>query len=130
MILSMLIKDEGIIIVEQPSYYLFRMLTKTNKGINVQIISRDIDDPNLQELEQVAGTYQPKVMLTITLLHNPTGGNTSPANCCRILALAKKYNFYIIEDDILGAVTSPNTVRLANLDGFEWVFYVSLTFRI
>jgi len=125
LILSMLIKDEGTIIVEQPSYHLFRMLTKTNKGINVQIITRDIDGPNLQELEQVAGTHQPKVLLTQTLLHNPTGGNTSPANCCRILALAKKYNFYIIEDDILGGVASPNTVRLANLDGFERVFYVN-----
>ena len=41
---------------------------------------------------------------THSVLHNPTGCNLSPANAFRVLQLAEKHDFMVVEDDIYGDI--------------------------
>jgi DNA-binding transcriptional MocR family regulator len=59
-----------------------------------------------------------------TLLQNPTGTNTDPAICHRILSLAETHAFAIIEDDVYGDLYDGPAVRLAQLDGLRHVIHV------
>jgi DNA-binding transcriptional MocR family regulator len=57
-------------------------------------------------------------------LHNPTGMSAEPANCHRVLSLAERYGFAVIEDDVYGDLYEGTGVRLAQIDGLRHVIYV------
>jgi DNA-binding transcriptional MocR family regulator len=58
------------------------------------------------------------------MLHNPTGSNTEPACCHRVLSLAEQFGFAIIEDDVYGDLHAGPAVRLAQIDGLRHVIHV------
>jgi DNA-binding transcriptional MocR family regulator len=67
--------------------------------------------------------HQPRLFFTHSVLHNPTGCNLSPANAFRILQLAEKHDFMVVEDDIYGDLAPNAATRLASLDQLSRVIY-------
>ena len=111
------------ILVEDPGYFvLFEQL----RGQHVKLvpIPRTAAGPDLDALENACRTHRPRAFFTQTLLHNPTGSNTEPANCHRVLSLAEQFKFAIIEDDVYGDLHEGPAVRLAQIDGLRHVIYV------
>jgi DNA-binding transcriptional MocR family regulator len=111
------------VLVEDPGYFvLFEQL----RGQHVNLISvpRTPTGPDLQVLESACRTHRPRAFFTQTLLHNPTGYNTEPASCHRILSLAEQFGFAIIEDDVYGDLHEGPAVRLAQIDGLRHVIHV------
>jgi DNA-binding transcriptional MocR family regulator len=47
------------------------------------------------------------------------------AQCHRLLALAERHNFLIVEDDVYGDLAPAESLRLAQLDELNRIFYVS-----
>jgi len=112
------------ILVEDPGYFvLFEQLR--GQHVNLIPIPRTATGPDLDALESACRTQRPRAFFTQTLLHNPTGSNTDPASCHRILSLAEQFRFAIIEDDVYGELHSGPAVRLAQIDGLRHVIYVS-----
>lgn len=111
------------VLVEDPGYFvLFEQL----RAHHVKLVSipRKSNGPDIEALEAACRTHRPRAFFVQTLLHNPTGTNTDPAICHRILSLAEAHAFAIIEDDVYGDLYDGPAVRLAQLDGLRHVIHV------
>lgn len=124
LIMRALLKPGDTVLVEDPGYFVLHSQLRS-AGINIVPVLRKMDGPDLSLLEQQIVQHRPKIFFTQSLLHNPTGGNNSVQVSHRILSLADKHHFYLVEDDVYGDLTDPHTVRLAQLDGLQRVIYIS-----
>lgn len=87
------------ILVEQPTYYgMIKYLELNN--IPVLGINRDFNGIDLDELEKLFKYGNIKFFYSIPRFHNPTGTSYSRFEKQEIIKLAKKYDVYIVEDDI------------------------------
>jgi DNA-binding transcriptional MocR family regulator len=111
------------VLVEDPGYFvLFEQLR--GQHVNLIPVARTAAGPDLDALESACRTHRPRAFFTQTLLHNPTGSNSEPANCHRVLSLAEQFRFAIIEDDVYGDLHAGPAVRLAQIDGLRHVIHV------
>jgi DNA-binding transcriptional MocR family regulator len=112
------------VLVEDPGYFvLFEQLR--GQHVNLIPVPRTANGPDLDALENACRAHRPRAFFTQTLLHNPTGSNTEPASCHRVLSLAEQFGFAIIEDDVYGDLHDGPAVRLAQIDGLRHVIHVS-----
>ena len=65
--------------------------------------------PDLAAMEQLAKTHQPKLYLMNAGIQNPTGAKINLATAHRLLALAQRYDFRIVEDDIFAPLGMTRT---------------------
>jgi DNA-binding transcriptional MocR family regulator len=118
-----LVKPGDCVFVDDPGYWnLFSMLRL--QGINLIGVPRTLDGPDTAALEALLAQHQPKLFFTHSVLHNPTACNLSPATAFRILQLAEKHNFLVVEDDTYADFHPGNATRLAQLDQLRRVIYV------
>jgi DNA-binding transcriptional MocR family regulator len=111
------------VLVEDPGYFvLFEQLRAHH--VRLIPIPRRPEGPDLDALEAACRTHRPRAFFTQTLLHNPTGMSADPAHCHRVLTLAERYGFAVIEDDVYGDLYEGAGVRLAQIDGLRHVIYV------
>ena len=81
--------------------------------------------PNSDGLENLAGARSPRLFITTPTVHHPTGGSIVQGIAFRVLQLAERYDFRIVEDDVLGVLHPDSPPRLAGLDGLNRVIYVN-----
>ncbi|KAB2841714.1 MAG: PLP-dependent aminotransferase family protein, partial [Burkholderiales bacterium] len=74
--------------------------------------------------ERLAQEARPKAFFTQSVLHNPTGTNLTPAAAFRILQLAERHGFIVVEDDVASDFDPGRAARLATLDQLERVLYL------
>jgi DNA-binding transcriptional MocR family regulator len=118
-----LLSPGDAVLVEDPGYFvLFEQLRAHH--VNLVPIPRTPGGPDLEALEEACRAHRPRAFFTQTLLHNPTGSNTDPARCHRILSLAEQFGFAIIEDDVYGDLHAGPAVRLAQIDGLRHVIHI------
>jgi len=111
------------VLVEDPGYFvLFEQLRSHH--VRLIPIPRRPDGPDLDALEAACRAHRPRAFFTQTLLHNPTGMSAEAANCHRVLSLAERFGFAVIEDDVYGDLYEGAGVRLAQIDGLRHVIYV------
>ncbi|MBI1777654.1 MAG: PLP-dependent aminotransferase family protein [Proteobacteria bacterium] len=111
------------VLVEDPGYFvLFAQLQRW--GLRLLPVPRGADGPDLDRLEILCRTNRPRAMFMQTLVHNPTGSNATPATCHRLLALAERYEFLIVEDDVYGDLAEDHELRLAEIDEMRRVIHV------
>jgi len=111
------------VLVDDPGYWnLFANLRLY--GVHLIGVRHTHDGPDPQALEELLKEHKPKLFFTQSVLHNPTSANLSPANAFRILQLAEKHDFMIVEDDINGDFYPGATTRLAALDQLQRVIYI------
>src|SRR5207249_9938898 len=124
LLLRALMRPGDAVVVEDPGYVFF---SAQARAMNLKLlpVPRHPDGPDLDAFEDSVNVHRPKLFITQTLLHNPTGGSTSAAKCHRLLLLAERHGFSIVEDDIHGDIAAAGATRLAQLDAFNRVFYVS-----
>ena len=111
------------VLVEDPGYFVLRSQLE-RAGIRLVAIPRQVDGPDIEAVEEMARLHRPRAFFIQTLLQNPTGGNVSPANCHKLLSLAERHNFLIVEDDVYGDLAGPHLLRLAQIDELQRVLYV------
>ncbi|MEL6815568.1 MAG: PLP-dependent aminotransferase family protein [Cyanobacteria bacterium J06598_3] len=85
-------------IVEAPTYHGFLSVLQ-QRHANIIGIPMTPQGMNLELLAQYLESHRPKVIYTISTLHNPTGITTSSAHRKRLLALAEQYDCVVIEDN-------------------------------
>lgn len=124
LICDLLIKPGDTIFVEDPGNMVQHLLL-ARTGANIVSVPRTVTGPNLDVLEELSRLHRPKLFFMQTLLQNPTGTSTTPALCYRLLSLAEKYDFHIVEDDVCGDMCVNKQLRLASMDDFQRVFYIN-----
>ncbi|GCE85098.1 PLP-dependent aminotransferase family protein [Komagataeibacter diospyri] len=114
---------QDTVLVDDPGYC---NLNPALQGLDLNVVGvpRTFEGPDIERLEYLARLHQPRLFITNTILHNPTGTSCSPANAFHILNLAEKYNFLIVEDDIFSSLTTDITTNLAYLDQMRRVIQV------
>ncbi|MDJ0707460.1 MAG: PLP-dependent aminotransferase family protein [Leptolyngbyaceae cyanobacterium MO_188.B28] len=86
------------VIVEAPTFHGFLSILE-QAGARAIGIPMTAEGMNLQLLEQYLQSHQPKLIYTISSLHNPTGITTSLSHRRQLLALADQYNCWVVEDN-------------------------------
>ena len=118
-----LIKPGDCVFVDDPGYFnLFGALRLC--GATLVGVPHTPGGPDPVALEALLQTHRPKAFYTHSVLHNPTASSLSPATAFRILQLAERHNFLIVEDDTYCDFNPGPATRLANLDQLNRVIYV------
>ncbi|MCZ8110991.1 MAG: PLP-dependent aminotransferase family protein [Betaproteobacteria bacterium] len=81
--------------------------------------------PDLAAMEQLLRAHRPRLYVTVSVLHNPTGHSLTPAQAHQVLRLAEAHDLLIVEDDTYAWLASPHATRLAQLDGLKRTIAVS-----
>jgi DNA-binding transcriptional MocR family regulator len=111
------------VIVDDPGYYnLFGNLRL--QGLRLVGVPRKVDGPDIDALEALAKEHKPKLFFTQSVLQNPTGTTMSAHVAYRVLQIAGRHGFRVVEDDICSDLLPQPATRLAALDQLDRVIYV------
>ncbi|MBA8880844.1 PLP-dependent aminotransferase family protein [Phyllobacterium myrsinacearum] len=118
-----LIEPGDAVIVDDPCYFNFHALLRAHR---VKIISVPYtpNGPDLDRFAEALADHRPRLYITNSALHNPTGAVLSPVTAHRLLKLAEQYDLTIIEDDIFADFEHEPAPRLAAFDGLERVVHM------
>ncbi|NRF69883.1 PLP-dependent aminotransferase family protein [Aquincola sp. S2] len=118
------IQPGDTVLVEDPGYFLL-LGRLQDTGARIVPITRRHDGIDLEQLEAACRTQRPRLLFIQSVLHNPTGWGSTPANLHRVLMLAQQHGFLIAEDDVHGHFHPGAPMRLAQLAGLDRVIYFS-----
>jgi DNA-binding transcriptional MocR family regulator len=119
-----LLKSGDYVMVEEPGWAVeFARLDAL--GMRILPVPRGPDGPDLAVMARYCEAHHPKLYVSVSVLHNPTGACLSPSSAHRILQLAAQHDFHIVEDDTYCHLAPPHATRMAALDGLQRTIYVS-----
>ena len=112
------------VLVDEPGWSVeFARLTQL--GMRLLPVPRGADGPDLAAMAALAKAHRPRLYVTVSVLHNPTGASLGLAAAHQVLRLAEQHDFRIVEDDTYGWLAPAHAPRLAALDGLRRTIYVS-----
>lgn len=94
---ALFLKPGDTVLVEQPSYDR-AICTFRRRGATVIGIPLDLDGVNLEKLELALEQYKPAFMYVIPDFQNPAGVTMSEAKRRKLVELAEKHDFWLLED--------------------------------
>jgi DNA-binding transcriptional MocR family regulator len=119
-----LLKAGDTVMVEEPGWAIeFARLQML--GLRILPVPRGPQGPDLAMMARYCELHKPKLFVSVSVLHNPTGYSLSPASAHSILKLANQYDFHIVEDDTYSHIAPAHATRLSALDGLQRTIYVS-----
>jgi DNA-binding transcriptional MocR family regulator len=113
------------VLVDEPGWAVeFARLARL--GMRVLPVPRTAGGgPDLAVMAALAAEHRPRLYVTVSVLHNPTGHSLSAAEAHQVLQLAAAHDFMVVEDDTYAWLAPPRAVRLAELDGLRRTIHVS-----
>jgi DNA-binding transcriptional MocR family regulator len=118
-----LLRSGDTVLIDDPCYFNFQALLKAHQVKTVSV-PFTATGPDVEAFERVLVAEQPRLYITNSALHNPTGATLSPQTAHRLLNLAGQHGLTIIEDDIFADFEPDASVRLAALDGLTRVIRI------
>lgn len=118
-----LLRAGDTVLVDDPCYFNFRALLRAHQA-RVVGVPYTPSGPDIARFEQVLASERPRLYITNSALHNPTGATLSLATAHRLLTAAAAHDLTIIEDDIFGDFEPERSPRLAALDGLNRVIRI------
>jgi DNA-binding transcriptional MocR family regulator len=120
LVCRLLIQPGDVVLVDDPCYFNFLALLRAQQA-HVVGIPYTPNGPNLELFEQALVRHRPRLYITNSGLHNPTGASLSAGTAHRLLKLADDHGLIVIEDDIFADFETEPAARLAALDGLDRV---------
>ena len=112
------------VMVEEPGWAVeFARLQAL--GMRILPVPRGPDGPDLAVMARYCEMHSPKLYVSVSVLHNPTGYCLSSASAHRVLQLANAHQFHIVEDDTYSHIADEHATRLCAMDGLQRTIYVS-----
>ena len=119
-----LLRAGDYVMVEEPGWAIeFARLAAM--GMRILPVPRRADGPDLDVMARYCELHSPKLFVSVSVFHNPTGYCLSPGSAHRVLQLANTHNFHIVEDDTYSHIAPDHATRLCALDGLQRTIYVS-----
>ena len=119
-----LLSPGDAVLVDEPGWSVeFARLTQL--GMRLLPVPRGVDGPDLAAMAALAKAHQPRLYVTCSVLHNPTGVSLGLASAHQVLRLAEQHDFRILEDDTYSHLAPSHAPRLSALDGLRRTIYVS-----
>lgn len=111
------------VLVDDPCYFNFQALLRAHR-VEVASVPFTPAGPDTVLFEEALTKHKPRLYITNSALHNPTGATLSPQTAHRLLTLASAHGLVIIEDDIFARLAPGPQPSLAVLDGLERVIRI------
>lgn len=123
LICRFLLEPGDTVLIDDPGYFNFQALLRAHR---VQLVAVPYTEqgPDVQAMEKLLLQHKPRLYLTNTVFHNPTGAVLSPIVAHRVLKLAEDHDLLIIEDDIYAEFAQNTSPLLASFDGLNRVVHV------
>ncbi|MCZ4279485.1 PLP-dependent aminotransferase family protein [Kiloniella laminariae] len=118
-----LLEPSDCVLLDDPCYFNFHALLRAHR-VKVVSVPYTRNGPDLDLFEQALKNHTPRLYITNSALHNPTGASLSLPVAHRLLKLAEQHDLRIIEDDIFADFEQAPSPRLAALDGLERVVHI------
>ena len=119
-----LLRAGDCVMVEEPGWAVeFARLDAL--GMRILPVPRRTDGPDLDVMAQYCQLHAPRLFVSVSVFHNPTGYCLAPGSAHRLLQLASQHNFHIAEDDTYSHLAPDHATRLCALDGLQRTIYVS-----
>jgi len=129
LITRVLVDPGDRVAIEAPTY-LGALQAFRFQGAKVLPVPTDTEGVRTEELEAIVARHHPKLLYVIPDFANPTGYVMSLRRRKQILSLARRYGFFIVEDDAyselyFGEPPPPSLLALANEEERQWVVHLS-----
>lgn len=118
-----LLEPGDTVLVDDPCYFNFHALLRAHR-VNVVSVPFTPTGPDVELFGQALERHRPRLYITNSAIHNPTGAALSPATAHRLLKLAEASGLIIIEDDIFADFEDVPAPRLAAYDGLDRVIHI------
>jgi DNA-binding transcriptional MocR family regulator len=119
-----LLRPGDCVMVEEPGWAVeFARLNAL--GMRILPVPRSAAGPDLELMAQYCQLHSPKLFVSVSVFHNPTGYCLTPGSAHRVLQLASQHDFHIAEDDTYSHLAPDHATRLCALDGLQRTIYVS-----
>lgn len=118
-----LLKPGDTVLVDDPCYFNFRALLKAQQ-VRIVGIPYMVAGPDIAAFEAALSAERPRLYITNSALHNPTGATPSAQVAHRLLSTATAHDLTIIEDDIFADFEPEPSPRLAVMDGLDRVIRI------
>ncbi len=123
LICRMLLRPGDTVLVDDPCYFNFLALLRAHQA-RIVSVPMTPTGPDIVRFEALLAAEHPRLYITNSGLHNPTGATLSLQTAHRLLNAAARHDTIIIEDDIFGDFEPEPSPRLAALDGLQRVILI------
>lgn len=118
-----LIEPGDTVLIDDPCYFNFHALLRAHRARMVGV-PYTASGPDVALFARALEEHRPRLYITNSAIHNPTGATLSPVVAHRLLKLADAHALTIIEDDIFADFEYVPAPRLAAFDGLERVIHI------
>ncbi|MDR2213299.1 MAG: PLP-dependent aminotransferase family protein, partial [Pseudomonadales bacterium] len=112
LICRFLLEPGATVLVDDPCYFNFHALLKAHRA-RIVSVPYTPNGPDVEAFAAALTEHSPRLYITNSGIHNPTGAQLSPLVAHRILKLADNSDLVIIEDDIYSDFELNPAPRLA-----------------
>ena len=123
LICRFLLNPGDTVLVDDPCYFNFLALLRAHR-VTVVSVPMTPTGPDINAFADALIQHKPRLYITNSALHNPTGATLSPVTAHRLLRLAQAHDLLIVEDDIYADFEHSPAPRLAAFDGLERVIHI------
>ncbi|MGJ8529141.1 PLP-dependent aminotransferase family protein [Maritalea sp.] len=117
------LEPDDVVVLDDPCYFNFHAMLRAHR-VKVVGVPYTSNGPDLEVFERTLKEHKPRLYITNSALHNPTGATLSPAVAHQVLKLAEQNDLLIIEDDIFADFEHAPAPRLAAFDGLNRVIHI------
>lgn len=123
LICRFLLEPGDTVLLDDPCYFNFHALLKAHR-VHVVGVPYRANGPDVEMFAAALKEHSPRLYITNSGIHNPTGAVLSPVVAHRLLKLADHSDLVIIEDDIFADFETTPAPRLAAFDGLSRVIHI------
>jgi DNA-binding transcriptional MocR family regulator len=123
LICRFLLRSGDTVLVDDPCYFNFQALLRAHQ-VRIVGVPYTPSGPDATVFEETLTAERPRLYITNSALHNPTGATLSPQTAHRVLSSASAHDLTIVEDDIFADFEPEPSPRLAVLDGLNRVIRI------
>ncbi|HZH51802.1 MAG TPA: PLP-dependent aminotransferase family protein [Microvirga sp.] len=123
LICRFLLRPGDAVLLDDPCYFNFQALLRAHQ-VRILGVPYTPTGPDVAAFETILAAERPRLYITNSALHNPTGATLSPKTAYRLLSAASAHDLTIVEDDIFADFEPDPSPRLAVLDGLDRVIRI------
>ena len=123
LVLRFLIEPGDTVLIDDPCYFNFHALLRAHRA-KVVGVPYTPHGPDVAAFAAALTEHRPRLYLTNSGIHNPTGASLAAPTAYRVLKLAEEHHLVILEDDIFADFEIEPSPRYAAFDGLDQVIRV------
>ncbi|KTS99759.1 aminotransferase-like domain-containing protein [Pseudomonas parafulva] len=123
LICRFLLQPGDTVLLDDPCYFNFHALLRAH-SVNVVGVRQTPTGPDIDAFGAALAAHSPRLYITNSGIHNPTGASLSPGTAHRLLKLAEAAGLLIVEDDVFADFEHKPAPRLAAFDGLARVIQI------